>query len=73
MAMVGEVFGISFLIPAAQCEFEMGSSEKGLLNAVGYIGEREFRICNGQMIIIFVFISYCSDVTVGLFELRYAH
>jgi hypothetical protein len=48
--MVMEVFGTSFLIPAAQCEFEMGSTEKGLLNAIGCIGEREFCNCLGQMI-----------------------
>jgi hypothetical protein len=39
--MVGEVFGTAFLIPAVQCEFVMDSSEKGVLNAVGYVGERE--------------------------------
>jgi hypothetical protein len=39
--MVGEVFGTAFMIPAAQCEFDMDSSEKGLLNAIGYIGEAE--------------------------------
>jgi hypothetical protein len=50
VAMVAEVFGTAFLIPAAQCEFEMGSTEKGLLNAIGCIGERD--ICNwhGQMV-----------------------
>jgi hypothetical protein len=37
--MVGEIFGTAFIIPAAQCEFDMGSSEKGLLNAICYIGE----------------------------------
>jgi hypothetical protein len=47
--MVAEVFGTAFLIPAAQCEFEMGSTEKGLLNAIGYIGEREFCNCHGQL------------------------
>ncbi|PSN51511.1 hypothetical protein C0J52_00715 [Blattella germanica] len=41
VAMVGETFGLSFIIPAAQCEFDMGPSEKGLLNAISYIGERE--------------------------------
>jgi hypothetical protein len=41
VAMMSEVFGISFLIPAAECEFNMSSSEKGLLNAIGYIGERD--------------------------------
>jgi hypothetical protein len=44
--MIAEIFGSAFIIPAAQCEFEMGSSEKGLLNAVTYIGEREF--CGGN-------------------------
>jgi hypothetical protein len=48
--MVAEVFGTAFLIPAAQCEFEMGSTEKGLLNAIGCIGEREFCNFYGQMI-----------------------
>jgi hypothetical protein len=40
--MVAEVFGTAFLIPAAQCEFEMGSTEKGLLNAIGCMGKRKF-------------------------------
>ncbi|KDR21687.1 synaptic vesicle glycoprotein 2B-like [Zootermopsis nevadensis] len=45
VAMVGEVFGTAFLIPAAQCEFEMDSSEKGLLNAISYIG----MICSSHL------------------------
>jgi hypothetical protein len=49
VGMVMEVFGTAFLIPAAQCEFEMGSAEKGLLNAIGYVGETEFCNCLGQM------------------------
>jgi hypothetical protein len=44
--MVFEVFGTAFINPAAQCEFDMGSSEKGLLNAIGYIGERE--LCSSR-------------------------
>jgi hypothetical protein len=48
--MVAEVFGTAFLIPAAQCEFEMGSTEKGLLNAIGCIGERNICKCHGHMI-----------------------
>jgi VNT family MFS transporter (synaptic vesicle glycoprotein 2) len=49
VAMISEVFGISFLIPAAQCEFNMSSSEKGLLNAIGYIGERDLCHVNRHM------------------------
>jgi hypothetical protein len=45
--MVAEVFGTAFLIPAAQCEFEMGSMEKGLLNAIGCMGEKELSNCHG--------------------------
>jgi hypothetical protein len=40
--MIAEVIGTSFINPAAQCEFDMGSTEKGILNAVGYIGEPKF-------------------------------
>ena len=47
--MIAEIFGTAFIIPAAQCEFEMGSSEKGLLNAVTYIGEREICSCNWKV------------------------
>ncbi|KAJ9599348.1 hypothetical protein L9F63_010169 [Diploptera punctata] len=36
--MVAEVFGTAFLIPAAECEFNMGPNEKGVLNAICYIG-----------------------------------
>jgi hypothetical protein len=40
ISMVGEIFSTAFINPAAQCEFDMGSSEKGLINAISFIGER---------------------------------
>lgn len=30
---------ISFVLPSAQCDFEMSSSDKGLLTAVPMLGE----------------------------------
>ncbi|XP_069704226.1 synaptic vesicle glycoprotein 2B-like [Periplaneta americana] len=38
VAMVAEAFGTAFIIPPAQCEFEMGAFEKGILNAITYVG-----------------------------------
>lgn len=38
IAMMGEAFSSAFIIPVAQCEFNMDASEKGLLNAISYIG-----------------------------------
>nr|CAD7262956.1 unnamed protein product [Timema shepardi] len=38
VAMVCELYGTSYLLPAAQCDFQMSAQEKGLLNSIGLIG-----------------------------------
>nr|CAD7434482.1 unnamed protein product [Timema monikensis] len=38
VAMVCELYGTSYLLPAAQCDFQMSAQEKGLLNSISLIG-----------------------------------
>lgn len=38
ISMVFESMSASFVAPSARCDFEMTSGEKGLLNAILYIG-----------------------------------
>ncbi|XP_066995287.2 synaptic vesicle glycoprotein 2B [Anabrus simplex] len=45
ISMISETISTSYLLPAAQCDFDMSSSEKGLLSAVVYIG----MICSSHM------------------------
>ncbi|GLH07198.1 Organic cation transporter protein [Gryllus bimaculatus] len=40
-----ETFGVSFLIPSAQCDFNLSTADKGLLNAVYPVG----MICGSHM------------------------
>ncbi|KAJ8877214.1 hypothetical protein PR048_021668, partial [Dryococelus australis] len=43
--MVCELYGTSYLLPAAQCDFDMTTQEKGLLGSIALIGV----ICSSQL------------------------
>lgn len=45
VSMIFETLSTSYLLPAAQCDFNMSSGEKGLLNAVIYVG----MICSSHL------------------------
>nr|CAD7578656.1 unnamed protein product [Timema californicum] len=38
IALVFELYLSSYLLPAAQCDFQMTAQEKGLLNSISYAG-----------------------------------
>lgn len=38
MAVITEGYGMSFVLPAAKCEFQMSTAEQGFINSVGFLG-----------------------------------
>lgn len=42
MTVFGETMGISFLIPAAQCDLDLSTSDKGLLSGMAFFGKLFF-------------------------------
>jgi MFS family permease len=38
MYAINETLGVSFLIPAVKCDFNLNSTEKGILSAITFVG-----------------------------------
>lgn len=39
MTVLNETMGVSFIIPAAQCDLHMSTSDKGLLSSMTFFGK----------------------------------
>ena len=39
MTVLNETMGVSFIIPAAQCDLNMSTSDKGLLSSMTFFGK----------------------------------
>jgi MFS transporter, VNT family, synaptic vesicle glycoprotein 2 len=57
LTVLNETMGISFLIPAAQCDFDLSTRDKGLMSSMTFLGEKRFFIhFSGDFEILF-----CDD------------
>lgn len=39
MTVLNETMGVSFIVPAAQCDLQMSTSDKGLLSSMTFFGK----------------------------------
>ena len=39
MAVINETMGIAYIMPAAQCDLNLSSSDKGILSSMTFIGK----------------------------------
>lgn len=44
MTVLNETMGVSFIIPASQCDLEMSTSDKGLLSSMTFFGKLIYKL-----------------------------